>query len=108
MVGHYALLVIAVVALGLGLFIVAKPDTMWSLTEWRNRAGGVATGERGPAWEQSNRIVGGIVILTGLCTAFGFWQFEKVVVEERARQERARNLPAPSIGPDLLGPVEER
>ncbi len=108
MYGHYALLVIAVIALGLGLFIVAKPDSMWRLTEWRNRARGVATGERGPAWELSNRIVGGFVILTALCTAFGFWQFEKIVAEERARQERARDLPAWSIGPELPRLTEER
>ena len=107
MYGHYALLVVAVLALGLGLFMVAKPDTMWKFTEWRNRAGGIATGERGPAWERSNRVIGCIVMLTGLGTAFGFWQFEQIVAEERARQERARDLPEPSIGPELFVPTND-
>ncbi len=101
---HYGLLVVAVCAVVLGLFIVAKPDAMWRFTKWRNRAGGFATGERTPTWEWSNRIVGGIVMLTGLGAAFGFWYFDQIVEEERARQERS----APSVDPAYPEAVNDR
>ena len=107
MYAHYGLLAISAVALGLGLFMMLKPDAMWRFTQWRNRAAGIATSERSTTWERSNRIVAFIVILAGLGAAFGFWQFEQIVAEERARRDRARDVQRPSLAPLLEGPTKD-
>lgn len=87
--------------------MMLQPDAMWRFTQWRNRASGIATSERTKAWEQSNRVFAVIVALTGVGAAFGFWQFEQIVAEERARQERAQDVQQPSLEGPLDGPTKD-
>jgi len=98
---HYGLLAVAIFALGLGLFMLTKSDAMWRFTQWRNRASGVATGERSETWERTNRLAAAIVLMTGLGAGFGFWKFDQIVAEEEARRGRARELPQPSVDLNL-------
>ncbi len=100
---YYGFLVLAIFALGLGVFMLAKPDKMWQYRQWKNRASGLAVGERTKTWERMNRLGAIFVILTGIGTGVVFWQVNQFVAEEAARRERSRALPPPSLDPRLRG-----
>ena len=93
---YYGFLALAIFALGLGIFMLAKPDAMWQYRQWKTRASGLAEGERTKTWERMNRIGAIFVILTGIGAGFAFWKADQFVAEEMARVERSRALPPPS------------
>ncbi len=101
--GLLAVAIFAIFALGLGVFMLAKPDKMWEYSEWRKRAAGLAVGERTETWERMNRFGGIFVILIGIGAGFGLWKAEQIVAEEVARRERWRAQPPPSFDPTLGG-----
>lgn len=101
MYAHYGLLAVAILAIGLGTFMFVKPNVMWKIRRWHNRASGIETSERASAWETSNRISAIVIVVVGIGASVGFWQFAQIVAEEEARLERARDLPSPSFEIDL-------
>lgn len=105
---HYGLLACAILAIGLGLFMLVQPDMMWKFTCWRNRASGIKKSERTATWERLNRIGGVFVILIGVGTGIGFWQVAQIVAEEETRRERARDLPPPNFELDLGRPLKSQ